>query len=68
MINAGMDENEITKLFDQIQELQNKNIELKKKCHKYKKQVTIIPEMRDELTNLRVQLYEVEKGLTGSKR
>ncbi len=42
-------DNEDTNLLDQIQELQNKNIELKKKSHKYKKQVVIIPELRDEL-------------------
>ena len=40
MINDGQieeEEKDITNLLDQIQELQNKNIELKKKCHKYKK-------------------------------
>ena len=63
-----MDENEVTRLFDQIQDLQNKNIELKKKCHKYKKQVSLIPELRGELVNLREHLSLVEKGYTASKR
>ena len=63
-----LEENEDTKLLDQIQDLQNKNIELKKKCHKYKKQVTIIPELRDELSNLREQLMQMEQGYVASKQ
>jgi hypothetical protein len=42
-------------------------MDLKKKCHKYKMQVSIIPEMRDELAKMRIQLSLVEQGLTGKK-
>jgi hypothetical protein len=43
-------------------------MELKKKCHKYKKQVSLIPELREELASLRENLNSVEQGYTASKR
>ena len=50
-INGGgrADTEEASKLFDENKELKVKNVELRKKIAKYKKQVELIPELRNEL-------------------
>lgn len=43
------DTEEASKLFDENKELKVKNVDLRKKIAKYKKQVELIPELRNEL-------------------
>lgn len=47
------DTEEASKLFDENKELKIKNIELRKKIAKYKKQIELIPELRNELQNMK---------------
>jgi len=50
-MNGGgrADTEEASKLFDENKELKIKNVDLRKKIAKYKKQVELIPELRNEL-------------------
>jgi hypothetical protein len=61
-INGGgrADTDEASKLFDENKELKIKNVELRKKIAKYKKQVELIPELRNELQNMKESIQEVE--------
>jgi hypothetical protein len=47
--SARPDTEEASKLFDKVNELQSENILLKKKLYKYKKQCSMMPELRTEL-------------------
>jgi hypothetical protein len=57
-MNGGgrADTEEASKLFDENKELKVKNVDLRKKIAKYKKQVELIPELRNELQNMRESL------------
>jgi hypothetical protein len=50
-MNGGgrADTEEASKLFDENKELKIKNVDLRKKISKYKKQLELIPELRREV-------------------
>lgn len=68
-MNGGgrADTEEASKLFDENKELKIKNVDLRKKISKYKKQLELIPELRREVQNMKESLTQVEQDYQNSK-